>query len=305
MIRKIFPPLLSVCTLFIFFIACNEVNTSGPEQTLFGENTSYETIDSDLSLLKESGMPLDDAAGVFSISWNDIFRPLDYNSEITGTAFAVAFGEENNTYRHFQRFGLDMGSVFIDYAEHQIEMNKRINDRLGTAYTIFRYPFGHSDQVLEFIPDTEYNFEVTGSDYFAPITITLLSPAALMDITSHSNADIIDPTKDLTITWEGGNDEGKVAVRLIPFNRRIRGIRGDRGSHHFPHFDRIIFEVLESNSGTYSFTSNQLQRVLEGIDTRGIIIGVSQMDIGEVTHENGVLYTAMRNGDNVVLRIGE
>jgi hypothetical protein len=43
--------------------------------------------------------------------------------------------------------------------------------------------------------------------------------------------------------------------------------------------------------------------MLNGIQTDGLMAEVSQMDFGEVQHQNGVLHTAMRNGNSVVLRI--
>lgn len=104
-----------------------------------------------------------------------------------------------------------------------------------------------------------------------------------------------DPAQDLTVTWEGGNDDGKVALRLMPHFRR------HRDHHDRLHFDRIIFEILDTNTGEYTFTSEQIQELLNGVDARHFVLGVSQMDFGEVEHDNGVLHTAMRNGNSVML----
>ena len=41
-----------------------------------------------------------------------------------GSAFAVAFGEDSGTFPHFRKFGLNMGSVFINYASNRVEMHK-------------------------------------------------------------------------------------------------------------------------------------------------------------------------------------
>ena len=140
---------------------------------------------------------------------------------------------------------------------------------------------------------------------FAPVTITLVSPNALMDITSHILGDVIDPTENLTINWEGGNTEGKVAVRLMPHLRMRNGPGGGhRGpGYHPPRFDRIIFEILDTNTGSYTFTAEQLQRVINEVDAEGLMVEVSQMNFGEVEHNNGMLRTAMRNGNSVMMRI--
>ncbi len=293
MLKKTLPLILLISAFVFVFTTCNEVNSPQRDSFLADKNNSFETIDSDLFLLKEGGMDIDASAGIFSIGWNEIFRPFDDERHIMGMAFAVAFGEPNDRLK----FGLNMGSVFINYGDHQIELHKKSDDKRGTMYSLFKRPFGDSDQLLEFIPSTEYQFEVTGSDQFTPITISLISPSSLMNITSHSFGDVIDPAQDLTITWEGGNADGKVAVRLMPFSHRKKG-RKDR-----LHFDHIIFEILDTNNGEYTFTSEQIQELLNRVDARHFVLGVSQMDIGEVEHENGILHTAMRNGNSVMLAV--
>jgi hypothetical protein len=234
-----------------------------------------------------------------------MFRPIENNSELKGMAFAVAFGERETDLLHLRKYGLNMGNVFINYSGIQIEMHKKFNDRMGIAYSLFRKPFGSSENLLEFIPNTEYQFEVTGSDVFEPITFSLTSPNVLMDITSPANGQVINPTQDLTINWNGGNSEGKVAVRLMPLMKYQKGPKGGhRGSgKNHPRFDRIIFEILESNTGTYTFTAEALQRVLYEIDAEVLMVEVSQMDFGEVEHNNGMLHTAMRNGNSVIMKI--
>jgi hypothetical protein len=288
----------------LFFLACQSELNSPNQNNLNGNQLSFETVNSDLALMKSGGMPLESAAGVFSVGWNEMFRPFEDSSAVKGMAFAVAFGERETDLSHFRRFGLDMGNVFINYSGNQIQMQKRFHDRRGIAYSLFKRPFGHSENLLGFLPNTEYQFEVSGSEVFAPITISLTSPSALMDITSHISGEIINPAEDLTIIWEGGN-EGKVALRLMPHLRPHRGPGGGRhgmGENH-PPFDRIIFVILETNTGTYTFPSQQIQRILNGIPAIGLMAEVSQMDFGEVEHENGMLHTAMKNGSSVMLRI--
>ncbi|MCU0413805.1 MAG: hypothetical protein MUE91_05280 [Ignavibacteriaceae bacterium] len=294
-------PLLAVTLLLI---GCQSEVNSPDRNELLNDQLSYETVDSDLALMKDGGMPLDSAAGVFSIGWNEIFRPFMDSSRIKGMAFAVAFGERPTDLPHFRKFGLDMGEIFINYSGNHIEMHKRFHERRGTAYSLFKRPFGNSENLLEYIPNTEYQFEVTGSEFFAPITISLTSPNALMDITSPANGQVIDPTQDLTINWEGGK-EGKVGVRLMPHLRPHRGPGGGPGrmEENHPPFDKIIFVILDTNTGTYTFSAEQIQILLNGIQADGLMSEVSQMDFGEVEHENGTLRTAMRNGNSVMMRI--
>ena len=293
--------------LTTMFISCSEVNS--PADDLFQQEDSYEVIGSDLSLLKEGGMDIERADGIFSIGWNEIFRPFDTGSEVMGSAFAVAFGEGAGTFPHFHRMGLDMGSIFINYSASQIEMHKHSDERRGTAYTLFKKPFGHSNKMLEFIASEEYEFEVTGSEQFSAATFTLTSQDALIDITSHNHADEIDPAHDLTLTWEGGNLEGKVGIRLMAHFRGHNGQKGPKG-HGGPKgppprspMETIIFVVLDSNIGEYTFTAEHVQQLLKNNGTQHIVAGVSQMDFQEVEHYGKILNLVMRNGNSVMLKV--
>ena len=300
-----------VLNFFLFFWGCQSDPNSPDQNDSLTDQALYKTVDGDLALMNAGGMPLDSSAGVFSIGWNEIFRPFMDTSNIKGMAFAVAFGERPADLPHFRKFGLDMGDVFINYSGNQIQMYKNVHRRMGVAYSLFERPFGHcnTENLLEFIPNTEYQFEVTGSEYFAPITITVTSPAALMNITSPTFGEVIDPTQDLTITWDGGN-AGKVGIRLMPALKPRRGHDGGPGGMHGgpghdpnPPMDRIIFAILDENTGTYTFTSEQIQELINGIPADGLRAEVSQMDFGEVEHENGTLHTAMRNGNIIMMRI--
>jgi hypothetical protein len=303
MLKTSFALLVTVFVSGFLIIACNNVNSPEDRFSGFEENSSFQTIESDLALLKDGGIPIDETDGVFSIGWNEIFRPIDDELHIRGMAFAVAFGEVND----FHKFGINMGSVIINYGDHQTELHKKTNDRRGTMYSLFKRPFGHSDQLLEYIPDIEYEFQVTGSNAISPFSFSLTSPSALMDITSHEHGNVIDASQDLTITWEGGNADGKTAVRLMAHMRQDKGPRGKgpkgpRPSRH-PHPDHIIFVVLDSHTGEYTFSSTQIQELLSKDDSAHLMVGVSQMDISEVEHDGKVFHTVMRNGNSVKLSV--
>jgi hypothetical protein len=269
----------------------------------------FETVESDLALLKGGGMPLPDGDAVFSIGWNEMFRPFNDDSQIKGMAFAVAFGDENTESTNFPRFGLDMGIINIGYSGNQIQMHKMFHPRRGTAYSLFNRPFGGSDILLEYQPSTEYTFEVSGSENFSAATITLLSPASLIDITSHSHSDIIDPQQNLTITWTGGNATGKIALRVMPHFKPQRVI-GMGGKHNpgnppptGPHPGRAIVVILDNNPGQYKFIAEQIQNIISEFGADKIVIDISQFELGEVEHDDKVLHTAMRNGTSVMLNV--
>jgi hypothetical protein len=188
-------------------------------------------------------------------------------------------------------------------------MHKMFHRRRGIAYSLFNRPFGGSDFLLEYVPDTEYTFNISGSDNFAATTIRLLSPASLINITSHSHSDIIDPTQDLTIIWDGGNPDGKIALRLMAHFKPEKGI-GINGEHRpghppppGPHPGKAIVEILDNNPGQFTFTAEQLQRIISDFGADKFVVDVSQFDLGEVEQDGKVLHTAMRNGNSVMLNV--
>ncbi len=62
-------------SLLLFFFGCQSEVSSPDQNNLNSDQLSYQTVESDLALMKNGGMPLDSAAAVFSIGWNEIFRP--------------------------------------------------------------------------------------------------------------------------------------------------------------------------------------------------------------------------------------
>ncbi|NNL21835.1 MAG: hypothetical protein HKO83_11010 [Ignavibacteriaceae bacterium] len=308
MIYKIIFILFFAVMCTSLFLSCDSINNPEKDSFLLEQDFSFETIDSDISLLKAGGMDIEGMDGIFSIGWNEIFRPFNNGSEVMGTAFAMAFGEEAGTIAHFRRLGINMGSVYINYASNQVELHKHSNDRKGVVYSLFKKPFGRSDNVLEFIPNENYEFEVTGSSLFSAATFTLTSPEALIDITSHNHADEIDPEQDLTLTWEGGKLNDKVGIRLMAHFRGKDGKKGPGGKGgptgpppRSP-MKTVIFVILDTNTGEYTFTADQVQQLLKNDGTQHIVAGISQMDFQEVEHEGKILHTVMRNGNSVKLK---
>jgi hypothetical protein len=305
--------IISISAILMAAFACqSELNS--PDDFRSGDLQLYkfETIESDLSLLKEGGMRVIEGDGVFSIGWNEIFRKFDDDSQLKGMAFAVAFGEENTASPHFPRYGLDMGMININYSGNQIDMHKMNHKRRGTAYSLFHRPFGGSENLLEYIPNTEYHFDVSGSEEFSPLTLSLTSPESLIDITSHSHGDIIDPNQDLLISWEGGNANGQVAVRVMAHRHpkgRFEGPKGRGGHkgherhHPGPEHKNIFVEILETNPGQYTITAEILEDILGQSAAEKFVIGVSQFELGEFEHDEKVINTAERNGSSVMLEI--
>ncbi len=67
--------------------------------------------------------------------------------------------------------------------------------------------------------------------------------------------------------------------------------------------ETIIFVVLDSNTGEYTFTAEQVQQLLRNNGTQHIVVGVSQMDFQEVEHDSKILNMVMRKGNSVMLSV--
>jgi hypothetical protein len=204
-----------------------------------------------------------------------------------------------------------MGTININYSGNQIEMHKMYHERRGTAYSLFHRPFGGSETLLEYIPNTEYQFNVSGSAEFSQLTLSLTSPESLIDITSHSHGNIIDPTQDLVISWEGGKASDQVAIRVMAHwhpKGRLEGPKGHGHKNHGrphpgPHHNKIFVEIFENNPGVYTIVAETLQDILAQSDAEKFVIGVSQFEMGEIEHDGKVINTAVRNGSSVLLVI--
>ena len=97
--------------------------------------------------------------------------------------------------------------------------------------------------------------------------------------------------------------------RTLPFQAIPASIQSLDSSNNFficccrfnsPSF---VIQILDTNTGEYTFTAERIQELLNRVDARHFVLGVSQMDFGEVEHDNGILHTAMRNGNSVKLLV--
>jgi hypothetical protein len=211
-----------------------------------------------------------------------------------------------------------MGTVTINYTNGEIDLHKMSHDVRGTAYSLFHRPFGGSENLLEYIPSTDYQFVVSGSDSFFPLNVTLTSPELLINISSHTHGDDINSTEDLTVSWDGGNAAGQVAVRVMahhnPFKRNGgpggRGGPGGKGGprgHHPPHpglnSGDVIIEILDNNPGEYTISAEAIQNLIGDTEADKLVVGVSQFEMSEIQHDGKTINTAMRNGNSVMLDI--
>jgi len=276
-------------------IKCSDDVTAPREDEL--ALTNEEAIDIEMTGLASDGVQVDESLGVFSIGWNQWFRPRHEESEIVGEAFAVGFAEPTNPEPPLSPEGVSMGEVYLNCPDVQIELNQKECRNGGIVYSSFSRPFKETGPPVNYFPDLSYQFEVTGSEQFDPITFSVTSPPALLTVTSHSREDWIEPGEDLTLNWEGGYENSP--VRIFITNHKRHRPRGPR--HPLPE-DGIIVK-LETNSGEYTVPASDLEDLLSGTPGNRIMVRITQANITEVGHGGETILGIVRTGDGVMLHI--
>jgi hypothetical protein len=273
------------------------------------------------------GIDIKESDGIFGIGWRSRMRPEDAESDSFGHARAVAFGDAVEDER---RPGIDMGTVTLSYTGGEVELTKRERPRGGTIYTSLSGRRQENPVSIGFAGGGEYQFDVSGSDEFAAVTLSVTAPQELLNITSHARGDAVSPDDDLVIEWSGGAD-GKVAIAIValsgehrrgkdrpagPRNREGRRGRrggGGRGGHGggpggpgghgggHPKPVNVLHEMIDSNNGEYTLTAAALAELIGDSGATRIVIHVSQLIASDVDHDGETLWAVLHTGDGVML----
>ena len=248
-------------------------------------------------------------------------RPEGVDSDPRGHARAIAFGEALEDGR---RSGIDMGTVTLSYPDDQVELTKRERPKGGTIYTSFSGPRHENPTSVGFAGNGEYEFDVSGSDQFAAVKLSVTAPSELMNITSHSRGDTVIPGEDLVIEWSGGGD-GKVAISIAaltgecpdkqdrPNGPRGRGERrgrhgggpggpGGYGGGH-PKAANVLLEMIDGNNGEYTLTADRFAELVGDSGATRIAVHVSQLIASDVDHGGETLWAVLHTGDRVMLEL--
>ena len=290
----------------ILYTGCSNSISPNDNQQTANDLTKSSVVETDMGVLNAEGVPMRDCDGVFALGWNELFGPIRWNDETNGHAMGVVFGDTVHQ-RPFIRSGIDVGTIYINYNNDQIQLEKRIGPDGGVFYSL--YPRFFDDGHLDFIAGANYEFEITGSENFTPINFTLTAPQALVHINTPEEDSVIDPASDLTLEWSGGNAEDPIAIRLMPCRPPQPPQRGPRhgdGMHppmQIPPMGDPVFILLDHNPGTYTIASSTLQTLISQSGAQKLVCVVSQIDKNDVQHDSRDLKFVMHNGDSVLLNV--
>ncbi len=298
LITGIFLPLL--------LTGCSNSTSPNDNQQTTDQLNKSSVVENDMGVLNAEGVPMRDCDGVFALGWNELFGPIRWNDEVNGHAMAVVFGDTVHQ-RPFIRSGIDIGSIFINYNNEQIQLEKRTGPDGGVFYSL--YPRFFDDGHLDFVPGADYEFEISGSENFNPLNFTITAPQELITVNSPAEDSVINPANDLTLEWSGGTAEGPIAIRLMPCRPPqlpAHGPRHGEGMHppmQVPPMGDPVFILLDHNPGTYTIASSTIQSLINQTGAEKLVCVVSQVDKNDVQHGSRDLKFVMHNGDSVLLGV--
>ncbi len=297
-ITGIFLPLL--------LTGCSNSTSPNDNQQIANQLNKSSVVETDMGVLNAEGVPMRDCDGVFVLGWNELFGPIRWNDEVNGHAMAVVFGDTVHQ-RPFIRSGINVGTIYINYNNNQLQLEKRTGPDGGVFYSL--YPRFFDDGHLDFVPGAGYEFEISGSENFSPLNFTLTAPQELITVNTPEEDSVINPANDLTLEWSGGTAEDPIAIRLMPCRPPQppeRGPRHGEGMHppmQLPPMGDPVFILLDHNPGTYTISSSTLQNLINQTGAEKLVCVVSQVDKNDVQHESRDLKFVMHNGDSVLLNV--
>jgi hypothetical protein len=302
-----------IVSVFLLLWGCSEVSQPEADSQYLLATQGFSIFDEQVEFMERGGLPLNESKAIFSVGWRELMDTAGTTTEILGHATAIAFEQPLEQRPHPPRGGIDMGSVFINYASNQLELNKWTGREGGVIYMLSHRMWGTSNPALNFVPNTLYEFEVTGSSVFDPVQLGITSPPSLLEITSHSAGQTVSATEDLTVTWTGGKANTGVVLHIHPAPpNRPGGPGSPRGGHHHrgrhpfppaPLSTSSIVVVLQDNPGSHTFASADIQELLNQTGASEIVLGVSQLDINEVDHNGEILSVVMHDKDGIMLAV--
>ncbi|GEM_PF-1137507 len=303
------------------FAGCSESNQpyyySGQQGDRQGSVGASIIVD-ELTVARISGVPIDSSDGVFSIGWNQFVGPADQDPERQGDASVVVFDTSADlSGLRAQRFGEDIGSVYLNYSGNHQQFRKIRHNFSGAFYSLFPHLFGQENTGVRFAASTSYEFEATGSPAFPATKVSITSPAALINITSYVNGQQINADSDMALSWSGGNPVAGVLIRIIPVidfgsdgfalsgsgvRERSGGVQPgihDGGPDKLVEIDTGYTLLLATNSGKAVIPAAVLQQLLS--DTSDISVTVSEFSTVEFSQDSRKYVVLMRDGDRRIV----
>ena len=308
-------------------------DTQQPAMTTVGDAalTADNVITQDLSQLSSVGIPPSAVYGVFSVGWNQFVGPAIQPVSMIGKAFVVV--HVDTPQAGVRPSSIDIGSVTLAYSGGSVGLTQRTAPNGNVIYSTFDRGLRDPQSIpvnVPFVGGGTYAFSVSGSAAFPAGTFSITAPSSLLDI-ANVTGDSISINSDVTIAWTGGEVGESVVVRAVPhlaprqLQQPMGGGRGPRGpqggpggmgsgqhqgpgSHQGPGFGvpplppKSIVKVVP-NTGTLTFTAEELQDLISGSSASEIMFHVAQVGEEVVEHDGKPYALLLKNADRVILKL--
>ncbi|MCB9058283.1 MAG: hypothetical protein H6627_06935 [Calditrichae bacterium] len=323
---------LVLLPILLFVISCE--NSSSSQENISSDSYNMaliEALDDEIMLVQQDKANLVEGDVLFSLSWGNLKgRPGMFDGDIeSGHAMAIAFSDSFSVKPYFHQGGLNMGDVILLGPEGAITL-KTLNGKNG-GYVYLTAPGkpgkGHSGIFepvsVPFSADYDYVFNVSGSDDFTAMDITLKSPSAKLAISNLEDGQSVALDQDLNIEWTGASAGSEVIIALLPFpgmekvkmDHSGHPGKGPKGKKHpapgvDPDFIRLNFDnhpaiisKIESNEGSLVIDQQSLSALVDSTNAGSLMLHISAIETSNESRNDISISKIIRMNDRIVLNL--
>lgn len=332
-VRKVVAFLLALN--FVIFISCENSSDSTETASTDAYNMALiQSLDDEIQIIQTKNIAVKESDALFSLDWGNVKgHPRIPMEDIeTGHAMAVAFSESFSEKPFLHTGGLDMGDVALQTADGAVNLNVLNGRNDGFVYmTAPPHPARGRHSIPDFEPvsvnftaDYDYTFNVSGSDEFTAMDVTLKTPSAKLNITNLTDGQVIGIDRDLNIEWNGASESSPVIVAVLPFRGPREPKEGGRqhgpgGQGHGqrpprpdmnPDFIRLnmnnhpaIIKTSETNEGSLTIGQQEITALIDSTNAKSLMLHVSAVDATTETINELTVAKVIRMNDRIVLDI--
>ncbi len=319
-LKSILKIVLTGC-LILAAAGCNELGKNNitaptsPNRNGQSSRAAQFMVRKQMAALKSTGVKIETVDAFFGLGWTPYYTGDDESRKIFSDAFAVAINNAalNDTT---QVFSFDMGTVTVHYDGESTELLKT-EDEFGIFYDLFGplsddY-FEDSTYVWEpqlqipFRPGVVYRYETSGSAQVPPINLELNAPGELVQLTEPADGDTYNRGGDLQLTWQGGVAGDSLLISVFPqFSfEEYCSDHPEMGNpdEDFEDFWEDSFVMVDAGAGEYTFSADEMDRILGQESTEGIFVEIFAFK-ETVVESNGKTYLGeIHIGDMIELNV--
>ena len=269
-----------------------------------GINSGSEQADLDFmepmtaALISEEGQDIR-GKGVFILSWRNFHPRFMQEATVRGTATAFGFEEETSLLPPHDHATTDMGTVRVESpASETVELRKTNSPLSGQKVYSSRVigPFnGGSD--LSFVSNGDFLFDVSGSQFFPSLELSISAPSELVTITTPSESSLDQLSVDLNLRWNS-NTERPVGIFIRPAVQFNKGEKPQRPDH-----ENSEMIILKDHDGSYTLSHDLLSKVASHSDENRVHISVGQLQFQDLKVEGETYRVITRTDDSLQIRL--